>query len=283
MNASARERLESPSVTAWLSFAAEPTGALVNYLDREPPAGVPPRFPRVRVAVPISNARAVGDRFSLEDHGFALVHDPQGAIRAPRDPVAMVSSYYPSVAALVARATGARRVVVFDHTFRSSAVSGRTPGGVDTAVDEVHNDYNVESGPRRVRELLRQHAPDEELSALDRRRFAIINVWRPTNGPVEQMPLAVCDRASLSPADFVPAELRWPHRTGHIAALRYNPAQRWFYFPRLAPDEAILLTCYDSMDRLGVHFGAHTAFVDPTSAPTARIRESVEARVVALY
>jgi hypothetical protein len=282
MNMGARELLDVPSVTAWLAFPAEPTGTLVNYLDREPPAGVPQRFPRVRVPVPIHNARAFGVRFSLDDHGFALVHHPQGTIPAPRDPDAVVSSYYPSVAELVARATGARHVVVFDHTFRSSAVSGRTPGGVDIAVDEVHNDYNVESGPRRVRELLRQYAPNE-ITGLDRRRFAIINVWRPTNGPVEQMPLAVCDRASLSPGDFVPAELRWPHRTGHISALRYNPAQRWFYFPRLAPDEALLLTCYDSTDRQGVHFGAHTAFVDPTSPPTARIRESVEARVIVLY
>jgi hypothetical protein len=55
-------------------------------------------------------------------------------------------------------------------------------------VSRVHNDYTEWSGPQRLRDLLPQEADD-----LLRRRFAIIQVWRPIRHPVETFPLAICE------------------------------------------------------------------------------------------
>ena len=117
-----------------------------------------------------------------------------------------------------------------------------------------------------------------------RGRHAIFNVWRPTNGPVEQWPLAVCDMQSMTPDDFVDAELRWPHRTGHVCAVQHHPSHRWLYFPAMDVGEALVFKCYDSATHGGTaRFGAHTAFADPTSRDGARTRESIEVRTIALF
>src|SRR3546814_8276607 len=56
--------------------------------------------------------------------------------------------------------------------------------------------------------------------------------------------------------------------------LSFNPAQRWYYFPRLTPDEAILIKGYDSAEDGVARFTAHGAFDDPASPSDAPERES---------
>jgi len=99
----------------------------------------------------------------------------------------------------------------------------------------VHNDYTEWSGPQRVRDLLPQEA-DELL----RRRFAIVQVWRPIRHPVETFPLAICDAPSLSDDDLVVSERRYPNRVGQTYAISYNPKHRWYWFPHMRRDEAIV-------------------------------------------
>lgn len=154
---------------------------------------------------------------------------------------------------------------------REGVVLAEHPGGVIA-------DFRDERALRTV------YYPAVERDAVMRRRHAIFNVWRPISGPVEQWPLAVCDMQSLAPGDFVDAELHWPHRAGHVCAIRHRAAQRWLYAPAMDVDEALVFTCYDSVARPGgVRFAAHTAFADPTSPPGARTRESIEVRTIALF
>jgi hypothetical protein len=274
----------SRDVRAMLTFLGEFSGTPTNYVEVEPPPGTPRLYPRVRHEVAIHDVREVACELSVDRQGLVLASHPGGVMRDFRDEHALRSTYYPSVEELVREVTGAARVLTFDHTRRSSAVTRRTVDGTDAAVDEAHNDYTERSGPRRVRELLPGLLPGEDLDALMRRRYAIFNVWRPTNGSVEQRPLAVCDMQTMKPGDFVDGELKWSHRTGYICAVRYNPAHRWLYVPDLGVDEALVFKCFDSADlHGGVRFGAHTAFVDPTSRADARTRESIEVRTIALF
>ena len=106
--------------------------------------------------------------------------------------------YYPEMEALVKAESGAARVVVFDHTLRTADDEMRAQRKIREVVPRVHNDYTEWSGPQRVRDLL----PDEADELL-RRRFAIVQVWRPIRHPVESWPLAIADARSLSPDDMV--------------------------------------------------------------------------------
>jgi hypothetical protein len=77
-------------------------------------------------------------------------------------------------------------------------------------------------------------------------------------------------------------DLLYRDRVGETYALQFNPAQRWYHFPRLAPAEAILIKGYDSAEGVA-RFTAHSAFDDPGSRSGAPERESIEARALVIY
>jgi len=131
--------------------------------------------------------------------------------------------YYREAEKLVAAATGARWVLVFDHTVRKKiyGVADRTPGLPRQPATRVHNDYTERSGPQRVRDLT-----GEAAEALLRRRFAVINVWRPIRGPLYDSPLALCDANSTRAEDFVASDLMFRDRIGETYSVKYNPAHR---------------------------------------------------------
>jgi hypothetical protein len=226
--------------------------------------------------VVIHNGRAA-NHFELEREGFRFLrHDTEVADFFDEDELRRV--YYPEMEALVKAETGARRVIVFDHTLRTADDEQRAQRKIREVVPRVHNDYTEWSGPQRVRDLL----PDEADELL-RRRFAIIQVWRPIRHPVESFPLAIADARSVSPDDLVISERRYPNRVGQTYAITYSPSHQWFWFPRMRRDEAIVFKTYESLDDGRARWTAHTAFDDPTSPANAQPRESIEIRTLAFF
>ena len=112
--------------------------------------------------------------------------------------------------------------------------------------------------------------------------FAIINVWRPIQ-TVESFPLALCDARSVEPEVLIPAERRAKDRIGEIYVARFSPAQRWVYFPRMTPEEAILIKTYDSREDGRTRWCIHTAVDVEGTEPSAQPRESIESRVFAFF
>ena len=142
----------------------------------------------------------------------------------------------------------------------------------------VHVDQTITSGANRVRE----HLPDEAEELL-KARVQVINLWRPIRGPLRDSPLAMADGTTVAPGDLVASDLIYPNRCGETYSVRYNPNHRWFYFPEMTPDEALLLKCYDSATDGRTRFGPHTAFVDPTTPADALPRESIELRTLVFH
>ena len=95
--------------------------------------------------------------------------------------------------------------------------------------------------------------------------------------------MAIADAQSLSPADMVVTERRYQDRIGQTSAITYNPAHRWYWFPQMRPDEALVFKVYDSTKDGRARFTAHTAFDDPATPPHARPRESIEIRTLAFF
>src|SRR5438132_2795584 len=203
--------------------------------------------------VTIRNARLSKEPFVLDRHGFRFVrHDTKVANFFDEGEIRRV--YYPEMEALVKAESGASRVVVFDHTLRTADDEEREARKIREVVRRVHNDYTEWSGPQRVRDLLPQEA-DELL----RRRFAIVQVWRPIRHPVETFPLAICDARSLSPADLVISERIYPNRVGQTYAITYNPEHVWYWFPHMRREEALVFKVFDSAADGRARWTAHTA------------------------
>jgi hypothetical protein len=225
----------------------------------------------------IRNGRLQAQDFALERHGFRFVgHDTK--VGNFFDEAEVKRVYYPEMEALVKAETGASRVLVFDHTLRTADDALREAKKIREVVPRVHNDYTEWSGPQRVRDLVPEEAED-----LLRRRFAIVQVWRPIRHPVETFPLAICDARSLSPADLVISERIYPNRVGQTYAITYNPEHVWYWFPRMRREEALVFKVFDSAADGRARWTAHTAFADPTAPPHARPRESIEIRTLAFF
>src|SRR5205823_10303896 len=229
-----------------------------------------------RHRVGIANAREARD-LALDQNGFVLV-EHRTAVRDFFDVDELKRIYYPEVEKLVRAMSGAQRVLVFDHTLRSGDEAEREAKLVREQVLSAHNDYTEWSGPQRVRDLM-----GEEAAELLERRFAIIQVWRAIADPIRSNPLAMADARSVAPQDLLVAERRYPNRVGQTYRLRYNAAHRWFYFPEMRREEAIVFKVFDSAKDGRARFTPHTSFQDPATPPGAPPRQSIEARALAFF
>jgi hypothetical protein len=278
----ARERVETAEtgtgVVADLNYIAESSDKPVYYAY-EPPAGTPRSTGKfVAHTVLIRDARQVANVLSLDIQGFRLINH-ESAVEDFYDQEEVKSVYYPEVERLLKEATGAEKVVIFDHQVRNIALAKSGEKNAREYGKAVHNDYTAKSGTRRVAD----HLPAEEAEERLKHRFAEINVWRPIRGPIESTPLALCDARSIESRDFVPSDLVYRDKIGETYRFRHNPNHRWFYFPRLEQQEVILLKCYDSKEDGRARFTAHSAFEDPTSLPDAAPRESIEVRALVFW
>jgi hypothetical protein len=247
-------------------------GGISNSAQTEKRKGTYKEYP-----VTIHDGRAVADQLSLEDQGFILVQH-ESKMRDFYDQDEVRSIYYPEIERLVKTTSGAQRVVVFDHTLRSADDNARDEKQISGPVRNAHNDYTEWSGPQRVRDLL----PDEAEELLHH-RFAVIQVWRPTNHPVEREPLAIADGRSIGRQELVPSARVYPDRVGEVYHITHNPDHRWYYFPKMQRNEAIVFKCYDSKTDGRVRWTAHAAFDDPHSPADAPPRESIEMRTLAFF
>lgn len=228
-----------------------------------------------RREVAIADARAIAGELDLDRHGFVLARLDVDLAGLVGDPAALRRDYDPRITRLIAGLTGAAEVLIFDHTVRSGDPAAQAAGRREP-VQVVHNDYTERSAPRRVRDLLGDRA-----EALLRRRFAVVQTWQPIR-PVLSSPLALCDARSLSASHLIACERRHPDRVGETYHIAFDPAQRWYWFPRAQPDEVIVFKTFDS-DGARARFTAHGSFTDPGAPAGAPPRESVEVRSFAFF
>lgn len=267
------------SVRASMNYSVD-NGRPIDYYFYEPDPAMELNPPGTDIhEVEIHDGWPQATRFSVDREGFEL-KDFASGFNAFDDDASIKTQFYPEVAAFVRRHSGARRVEVFDHTIRK-----RLPADLKQqtevqrpAVLLAHSDYTPKSGPQRVRDLL-----PAEADGLLQRRVAFFNVWKPLYNVVEELPLAMCDAQSAQDGDMLLMELKYRERTGEIYVMRYAPQHRWYYFPRMRPDQALLLKTYDSETDGRARFMGHSAFEDPNTPANARRRQSIELRTMAFF
>jgi len=266
-----------PSITAGIPYTVKSGEKLVN--ETFGPNNIRRRRTGTHELRPmrIRDGRPLAGRLSLDEHGFVFV-EHRTRVTDFFDPDQLKAVYYPEVERLIREVSGASRVVLFDHTLRSGDEGEREARLVREPVLSAHNDYTEWSGPQRVRDIL----PDEAERLLSG-RFAIIQVWRAINQPIQSNPLAIADAKSVAFEDLLLAERRYPGRVGQTYRLMYNPNHRWYYFPRMRRDEALVFKVYDSAKDGRARFTPHTSFDDPQSPPGAPPRQSIEARALAFF
>eukprot|EP00747_Dinoflagellata_sp_TGD_P027325 gnl/TRDRNA2_/TRDRNA2_132548_c2_seq1.p1 gnl/TRDRNA2_/TRDRNA2_132548_c2~~gnl/TRDRNA2_/TRDRNA2_132548_c2_seq1.p1 ORF type:complete len:117 (+),score=3.08 gnl/TRDRNA2_/TRDRNA2_132548_c2_seq1:78-428(+) len=104
---------------------------------------------------------------------------------------------------------------------------------------------------------------------------------------VESMPLGFMDATTLRAEDLIEFQ-----SSSSIYFAKYHPRHQWYYFPRMTPDEVVLIKTWDSHGNLfsspqasrGISsLSLHSAFVDPYSLINSPGRVSIEVRVAVVY
>jgi hypothetical protein len=278
------------SVQADLNYVIRTGEPLYNYYLAPPPAGKPASNEVVEPhRVSITSLRDANEPFRLDIQGVELVSFTT-SVKDIYDPAELNTVFNAEVADLVKRHTGAAEVRVFSPFLRGEEARRRMPGSITAPAGIIHVDYTHESGPSRFAQVFGADA-----ERFRGRRFAIINVWRPITGPMQDHPLAICDARTVAPDDLLPSktfslvdEHGLHSADGHIEeacvySVAFDPAHRWYYARDMMPHEALLLKNYDS-ELSGVsRFSPHTAFDDPTTPANALPRASIEVRSIAVW
>jgi hypothetical protein len=232
-------------------------------------------WPAEEHPVRISSMRPHASELSLERNGFVLLRAPS-AVTNFYDAGEVQRVYYAEIEALAKRLLGAEKVLVFGEIARSD---GTTTGDGRKPAYGAHVDYGEHTVRQFAADLLGREAAAPWLE----RRFVLMNLWRPIR-TVYRTPLALCDASSVLASDLNDSEIRGglndPQRPSMYGFnLSYNPRHRWYYVPRMEPEEILAFKLFDS-DRARVQWTGHTAFDDPTAAPDAPPRESIEIRTI---
>ena len=270
-----------------LSEAPAEAGSIEAVIKYVPPGTRAVFYPgdRARSSWPVDerrlqvrDMRPLAGSLALDQNGFVLLREPT-AVTDFYDPEQIREVYYPEIKALVKRLTGAAEVLVFGEVARSD--SGSTPDGRQPSYG-AHVDY----GDRTVRDMIERLISPGDATPWLAGRYMLMNLWRPIK-TVERTPLAVCDASTVAEGDLNGSEIRGglndPNRPSMFGFnLSYNPEHRWFYAPRMRPDEILAFKLFDS-DRSRVQWTGHTAVEAPTARPDAPARESIEIRTISLF
>ena len=230
--------------------------------------------------VAVHDGRAEKPSADLDAEGFRLVAQPTAVTDFYADDQ-IASIYHAEIKALLMELTGAGRVEIFEHTRRSSSLELQRTRTIREPAAIVHNDYTARSGIKRLRDHFADR-PDEAEQLL-KRRFAIINVWRSIGGPVLNHPLVMCDATTVRDDDLVSMERRAEERIGELQVALHHPGQRWYYYPAMQMDEALLFKTFDSATDGRTRFTIHSSFEDPTAPADAPSRESIETRCLVFF
>lgn len=232
----------------------------------------------------IHNIRTTTDPIGIDVSGFDLKTLPSKFAQDYRnfeDDDKIKTEYYPEVVTALKEATGGREVYIFDHTVRR-----RNPGVPDDdpskrqPVALVHIDQTPYAAEQRVR----RHLGDRAESLL-KKRYQLINVWRPIQNAAEDHPLAVASYKSIdAQRDLLPTKLVYPAPTpaGETYNVLHNSGHKFYYTKAQTPEEITFIKCFDS-DNTVAALTPHTAFTDPNTDPSAPLRQSIEVRCLVFH
>jgi hypothetical protein len=105
---------------------------------------------------------------------------------------------------------------------------------------------------------------------------------RQEDGPFYDAPLALVEAQSVRPEELVPSDLVYPNRVGETYNVLFSPAHRWHYIRQQAPDEVLLLKCYDSRTD-AARFAPNRSFLEQDVPADAPRRKRIELRTLVFY
>lgn len=183
------------------------------------------------------------DQYTLDSHGFQYHRQPCTE-KDFFDDKKIAAEYYPECERLLKDLTGARRIHIFNHKVRRGPTQWHHLGLKNTfnrgPVTKTHCDQSYVGAEKRLRWEL-----PEEADELLKKRYQIINIWRPIK-TIRKDPVAVADSFSVPDEDLISASILENGHDGRQWIVRPNLEHRWYFKHLLGPEEVLLIKCFDS-------------------------------------
>ncbi|KAL4938265.1 hypothetical protein BDV06DRAFT_201213 [Aspergillus oleicola] len=195
---------------------------------------------------------------SLDGNGFAYLQCPPPALTEAyeySDPWKIEKIFLPECEDILrSHVEGADEVIIFDWKIRKrkSAKERRTRNpNLQGFAKQVHIDTLLTRDPAGTPtiERIRTHLPKESQDLLAR-RIRLINLWRPISGPIEDHPMAVCDRGTLDIFKLIETDMIRGEYTGTMLYPQYEPNSscQWYYMSRQDADNVLLFKGFDTRE-----------------------------------
>jgi len=287
MSATPDQTMMQPQIVATLNYLANLDKIPVFAQSQKIGESIRVNDNRAPCEVPIINARLQPDTFSLDVQGFVLA-EQETRVTDFNDDDQLENIYTQEIEGLIAQAAGGSSAVVFDHTRRSTEQAHREKYASRDPVPAPHSDYTDASAFQRMRDKFGDEEAEDRLT----RRFSIINAWRSMTGTLEQWPLTVCDARTIDDSRLTQTrreapvrpdpsfEYNRPSETRHAV---FDPAHKWYWFPRMTAREVLLFKNYDTRTDGTARYALHSAFEDPDSPARPAPRETIETRAFVFY
>lgn len=222
--------------------------------------------------VDINDLRTI--QSSVDVEGFVLVNHTT-KVRDFRDVRQIEDVYLDEIVALVTQCTGAQATFVTDcHIRRENAEQYEDSYSMFFHGDKPLGDA-LGYTERRLDEI------DIEVNT-DHCDFAWFNTWQPIDREVQQNPLALIDAASVESHDLAKYCYGGYGDDGAETSIKYNPAHRIYYCPRMQTSELVLFKQLDTRPNRASTC-LHASFVDPTAPADALGRRSIEVRLMCVF
>jgi hypothetical protein len=266
-----------------MADSGERDAVLINYAARAPAR---PRYfandhSRDTVvveqhAMPAHDARLMDG--GLDDAGFTLVaHRSMVADFEDREAAARI--HCPEIAELVGAVTGADHVHCKNGPLMRFSERTGHAGTKDNSYPArfAHVDVSDATG----RQFSLANAAGRPF-----RRAAHYNVWRVLSPAPQDVPLALADARSLSGDELIAADAIFDTPGGDFQfeglVVAHDLGHRWYWFPDMGADEAIIFKTHDSESSLASAV-PHVAFDDPRHLLDGVPRISIEMRAIAYW
>ncbi|GFH55731.1 hypothetical protein CTEN210_12207 [Chaetoceros tenuissimus] len=230
--------------------------------------------------IQIHNGR--NQNLKLDEASFELVNCPTSLSKndfyeIQQGNTDLLQKYYQEVTSFIQQKLGCDQVICFHHQVRNEKKRGQD-GVEDYAGASPHTD----SSPVSADQLA--------LSTIDHperyERYLYLNLWRNiAHEPIENDHLAMVDeQTTVKPDDYIVKDLYGNGYTTVQYGLnaRHAAQHKWYYFPDMQRDEAIIFKQMDSdftkQGRICFHMSAHNSQVK-----NYKPRESIELRMMCYW
>ncbi|MEM7077884.1 MAG: CmcJ/NvfI family oxidoreductase [Pseudomonadota bacterium] len=246
------------------------------------------------VEVDIYNGREAD--LSWQTHGFELCQHTS-AVDDWADDKQVAAIYYAEAEQLARQMTRCDVALIGGHISRNPTSAARH---IDFApIQYVHSDFTQSYGAllrdrfvvveEGARQALERAGVDADI-VVHAKRLLVLQFWRNVGPVTMDLPLALCDTRTVPVADlhsFTVPEYggeSLPFDTFGVSAPLQTGAHRWYTFPDMHRDEAIVFRTYDSeLAAQGGHFWTpHSAFAEQRLA-RAPARHSIEVRATCVF